>query len=88
MLAVLPATFALSAYAIFDMLFTTFIFGGAALLAVAALNNKPWLQYPAYGLIALAVLTKGSVVLGGSGIHHGCRRRTGRAIASRRLNLP
>jgi 4-amino-4-deoxy-L-arabinose transferase-like glycosyltransferase len=63
MLAVLPATFALSAYAIMDMLFTAFIFGAAALLAVAAVNNKPRLQYPAYGLVALAVLTKGPVAL-------------------------
>src|SRR5260221_3240194 len=63
MLAVLPATFALSAYAITDMLFTTFIFGAAALLAVAALNNKPRLQYPGYGLIALGGLTKGPVAL-------------------------
>jgi 4-amino-4-deoxy-L-arabinose transferase-like glycosyltransferase len=63
MLAVLPATFALSSYAILDMLFTTFMFGGAALLAVAALKHRPGLQYPAYGLIALAVLTKGPVAL-------------------------
>ena len=63
MLAVLPATFALSAYAILDMLFTTFLFGGAALLAVGALKDRPHLQYPAYGLIALAILTKGPVTL-------------------------
>jgi 4-amino-4-deoxy-L-arabinose transferase-like glycosyltransferase len=63
MLAVLPATFALSAYAILDMLFTTFIFGGAALLTVAALKDRWRLQYPAYGLIALAILTKGPVAL-------------------------
>jgi 4-amino-4-deoxy-L-arabinose transferase-like glycosyltransferase len=71
MLAVLPATFALSAYAIMDMLFTTFVFGAAALLAVAALNNKSRLQYPAYGLVALAVLTKGPVALALLGLAFG-----------------
>src|SRR5437588_911578 len=63
MLVLLPATFALSAYAILDMLFTMFIFAGAALLTVAALKERPRLQYPAYGCIALAVLTKGPVAL-------------------------
>ena len=63
MLVLLPATFALSAYAILDMLFTMFIFAGAALLTVAALKERPRLQYPAYGFIALAVLTKGPVAL-------------------------
>src|SRR5262245_12842901 len=63
MLALLPATFALSSYAILDMLFTAFTFGGAALLTVAALRSRPRLQFPGYGLIALGVLTKGPVAL-------------------------
>ena len=40
MLAVLPATFALSSYAIVDMTFTVFLFGGCALVTVAALDGE------------------------------------------------
>ena len=63
MLAVMPAMFALSAYAIVDMVFSAFLFGGASLIAVAALKNRPGLQYPGYLLLALAVLTKGPLAL-------------------------
>lgn len=63
MLAIVPAMFALSSYAILDMLFTAFLFGGASLVVVAALRERPALQYPGYGLIVLAVLTKGPVAL-------------------------
>ncbi len=71
MLAVLPATFALSAYGILDMLFTALMFGGAALLAVAALKDRHRLEAPAYGLIALAVLTKGPLALALVGLAFG-----------------
>jgi 4-amino-4-deoxy-L-arabinose transferase-like glycosyltransferase len=62
-----PGTFALARYAILDSLFTMWLFGGAALLAVAALRDRPQLQWPGYIAIALAVLTKGplALVLGG-----------------------
>lgn len=63
MFAVLPATFALSSYAILDMTFTAFLFGGCALLTVSALKDRPRLQWPGYVLLALAVLTKGPVAL-------------------------
>jgi 4-amino-4-deoxy-L-arabinose transferase-like glycosyltransferase len=63
MFAVLPATFALSAYAILDMTFTLFLFGGAAMVTVAAINDRPRLQYIGYVLLAAAVLTKGPVTL-------------------------
>ena len=63
MFAVLPATFALSAYAILDMTFTLFLFGGAAMVTVSALENRPRLQYLGYVLLAAAVLTKGPVAL-------------------------
>jgi 4-amino-4-deoxy-L-arabinose transferase-like glycosyltransferase len=67
MLSLLPATFALSAYAILDMTFTAFLFAGLAMIAVAALRDRPRLQYPGYVLLALAVLTKGplAIVLAG-----------------------
>jgi 4-amino-4-deoxy-L-arabinose transferase-like glycosyltransferase len=63
MFAVLPATFALSSYAILDMTFTAFLFVGCALLTVSALEQRPRLQWPGYVLLALAVLTKGPVAL-------------------------
>lgn len=63
MLAVLPATFALTAYAILDMTFTLFLFGSAACLAVAALRGRGALEYFGYVLLAAAVLTKGPVAI-------------------------
>ena len=68
MFAVLPATFALSSYAILDMTFTLFLFGGAAMLTVAALNDRPRLQYGGYVLLAAAVLTKGPLALALAGL--------------------
>jgi 4-amino-4-deoxy-L-arabinose transferase-like glycosyltransferase len=55
--------FALARYAILDTVFTAFLFGGVALLAVAALKDRPRLQYGGYVLLALATLTKGPVAL-------------------------
>ena len=63
MFAVLPATFALSSYAIVDMTFTLFLFGGCALVIVSAFADQPRLQYAGYVLLAAAVLTKGPVTL-------------------------
>ncbi|MEO7190999.1 MAG: glycosyltransferase family 39 protein [Vicinamibacterales bacterium] len=63
MLAVLPATFALSSYGILDMTFTAFVFTGFALLTVAALHARPRLQYGGYACVALAILTKGPLGL-------------------------
>lgn len=71
MLALLPATFALSAYAILDMTFTAFLFPGLALIVTAALEDRPRLQYPGYGLVALAVLTKGPLALVLAGLAFG-----------------
>jgi len=63
MFAVLPATFALSSYAIVDMTFTLFLFGGCSLVTVSAFKNRPHLQYAGYVLLAAAVLTKGPLAL-------------------------
>jgi 4-amino-4-deoxy-L-arabinose transferase-like glycosyltransferase len=68
MFAVLPATFALSSYAIVDMTFTLFLFGGCALVTVAVLQDRPRLQYAGYVLLAAAVLTKGPLALVLAGI--------------------
>jgi len=63
MFAVLPGTFALSAYAILDMTFTLFLFGAAALVVVSALEQRPRLQYAGYVCFSAAVLTKGPLAL-------------------------
>jgi 4-amino-4-deoxy-L-arabinose transferase-like glycosyltransferase len=63
MLAACPGLFALARYAILDTLFTMFIFGSAAFLAVAALGGRPRLQWLAYVFLALGVLTKGPIAL-------------------------
>jgi 4-amino-4-deoxy-L-arabinose transferase-like glycosyltransferase len=68
MFAILPATFALSSYAILDMTFTMLLFGGCALLTVSALEQRRALQWPGYALLALAVLTKGPLALVLSGL--------------------
>src|SRR5262245_29424611 len=59
LLAASPAVFALARYAILDTVFTAFLFGGVSLIAVAALKDRPRLQWPGYVLLALSVLTKG-----------------------------
>ena len=66
--AVLPATFALSAYAILDMTFTFFLFAGVALAASAAIHDRPRLQWAGYVCLALAVLTKGPLAIALAGI--------------------
>lgn len=63
LLAVSPGVFGLARYAILDTVFTAFVFGGAALLAVAALRDRPRLQWAGYVAVALAVLTKGPLAL-------------------------
>jgi len=63
MLAGCPGVFGLARYAILDTLFTLFMFGGAACLAVAALRDRPALQYAGYVGIALGVQTKGPIAL-------------------------
>ena len=63
MLTACPGLFALARYAILDTIFTMFMFGGAAFLAVAALHDRPRLQWLAYVFLALGVLTKGPIAL-------------------------
>jgi 4-amino-4-deoxy-L-arabinose transferase-like glycosyltransferase len=63
MLAACPGVFGLARYAILDTLFTMFVFGGAACLAVAALGARPRLQWAGYVAIALGVQTKGPIAL-------------------------
>ena len=63
MLAACPAVFGLARYAILDTLFTMFIFGGAACLAVAALRDRPGLQWLGYVALAMGVQVKGPIAL-------------------------
>jgi len=58
-----PGVFALARYAILDTLFTLFLFGGAAFVSVAALRDRPRLQWPGYAFIAVAVMVKGPLAL-------------------------
>ena len=63
MLTACPGLFALARYAILDTVFTMFMFGAASFLAVAALHDRPGLQWLAYAFLTLGVLTKGPVAL-------------------------
>jgi 4-amino-4-deoxy-L-arabinose transferase-like glycosyltransferase len=63
MFATLPLTFVLSSVAVFDMVFTAFLFGAMACLLIAALRNRPRLEYAGWSLLTLAVMTKGPVAL-------------------------
>jgi 4-amino-4-deoxy-L-arabinose transferase-like glycosyltransferase len=63
MLGASPGVFALSRYAILDTLFTLFTFGGAAVLAVAALRDRPRLQWIGYLLLAGGVMVKGPLAI-------------------------
>src|SRR5262245_44275494 len=63
MFATIPATFALGNIGLFDMVFTTFLFGGVGVLLVSAHHRRFRLQYFGFALLAFAVLTKGPVAL-------------------------
>ena len=63
MLATTPLTFLLASMGVFDMVFTAFLFGAIAIAIVAALRNRPRLQYISYALLSFAVMTKGPVAL-------------------------
>src|SRR3954469_24609294 len=63
MFATIPATFALASIGLFDMVFTAFLFSALGCLLVAARDGRPRLEQAGYGLLALAVMTKGPVAL-------------------------
>ena len=62
MFAMTPLTFALARFAYFDMIFTAFLFGSIALLIVSAMEQRRWLQIPAFLLLSLAAQIKGPFV--------------------------
>jgi 4-amino-4-deoxy-L-arabinose transferase-like glycosyltransferase len=63
MFATIPATFALSSIAIFDMVFALLLFGAVACLLVAAKRASTRTEICGYALLTLAVMTKGPVAL-------------------------
>lgn len=85
--AVLPATLALSAYAILDMTFTMFLFAGVALVASAAVHDRPARQWWGYAAIALAVLTKGPLAIVLAGIAFFLTLAIAPALRARLLGL-
>jgi 4-amino-4-deoxy-L-arabinose transferase-like glycosyltransferase len=63
MFATIPATFALSSIGLLDMLFTAFLFGAAGCLLIAVRERRRAIEWAGYGLLTLAVMTKGPVAL-------------------------
>ena len=63
MFATLPMTFALARVGLFDMVFTACLFSAIACLLVAALRDRPALEYAGWPLLTLAVIIKGPVAL-------------------------
>ena len=87
MLATLPLTFMLGSIGVFDMVFTAFLFGAIAFALVAALRNRPRLQYVSYVLLSLAVMTKGPVALVLAGLFFLAGLACGRECRSALLSL-
>jgi 4-amino-4-deoxy-L-arabinose transferase-like glycosyltransferase len=86
MVATLPMTFMLGSLGVFDMVFTVFMFGAIAVAIVSVVCQRPRLEYLAYVLLSLAVMTKGPValVLAGAFFVAGlvCGRHTRTALLS------
>jgi 4-amino-4-deoxy-L-arabinose transferase-like glycosyltransferase len=87
LLAVNPGLFALARYAILDTLFTALLFGGVGMIAVAALRDRPVLQYPGYVLIAGAVMTKGPLAFVLCGLAMGLATAMSADVRRRLLGL-
>lgn len=63
MCATIPATFALASIGLLDMVYTMFLFGALGCLLIAARDSRPRVEIAGYGLLVLAVMTKGPVAL-------------------------
>ncbi|MCU1385565.1 MAG: hypothetical protein JWL71_4262 [Acidobacteria bacterium] len=86
-LAGCPALFGLARYAILDTVFTMFMFGGAACLAVAVLRDRPRLQWIGYIAIAFGVQTKGPIALVLCGLTMGLLMLVSAGLRRRLLGL-
>ena len=71
MLATNASVFALARYAILDLPFTLFLFGGVSAVTVAMRQGRRRLEYIGYVLIGLATATKGPVALALCGLTFG-----------------
>lgn len=63
MFLTLPATFALGSIGLYDMTFSAALFGGVACLIVAAVCDRPRVQWSGYALLSLAIMIKGPVAV-------------------------
>ncbi|HEY2434699.1 MAG TPA: glycosyltransferase family 39 protein [Vicinamibacterales bacterium] len=63
MFATIPATFMLASLALFDMVFTAFLFGAVVCLIEASANGSRRREIAGYALLSLAVMIKGPVAL-------------------------
>jgi len=82
-----PGVFGLARYAILDTLFTLFLFGGVALLAVAAFRDRKRLQWPGYVSIAIAIMVKGPLALVLCGLAFGLAIVSSRELRKQLLGL-
>jgi 4-amino-4-deoxy-L-arabinose transferase-like glycosyltransferase len=87
MLIANPGVFGLARYAILDTLFTLFLFGGTALLAVAALYDRSRLQWAGYAALSIAVMVKGPLTLVLCGLAFGAAIASSAELRSRLLGL-
>lgn len=63
LMAANPGLFGLARYAILDLPFTTALFAGVAMIAVAMLRQRNRLEWPGYALIGVATAIKGPLAL-------------------------
>jgi 4-amino-4-deoxy-L-arabinose transferase-like glycosyltransferase len=87
MLATMPLTFMLGSTGVFDMVFTAFLFAAIAMALVAALRDRPRLQWVAYILLSFAVMTKGPVALVLAGLFFAVGLVCGREARAALLSL-
>jgi 4-amino-4-deoxy-L-arabinose transferase-like glycosyltransferase len=87
MLATTPLTFLLGSIGIFDMVFTAFLFAAIAVAVVAALRERPLLQWSSYVLLSFAVMTKGPVALVLAGLFFGVGLLCGKECRTALLSL-
>jgi 4-amino-4-deoxy-L-arabinose transferase-like glycosyltransferase len=87
LLAANPGLFGLARYAILDTLFTALLFAGVGLVAVAALHDRPRLQWAGYVSIAGAVMVKGPLALVLSGLAMGLSIAMSAEVRRRLLSL-
>lgn len=87
MLATNAGLYGLARYAILDLPFTLFLFGGVAAITVGMLRQRRVLEYAGYALVGLANATKGPVALVLCGLAFACASVLSRDARQRLLAL-